>query len=87
MRDEGSTLFHRLESFAGYDERGEANAEFVAHFHGFALGNKLVVDVHLQHLFARFVELNDRAGTQLDNSPDRLFFGGQRHDYRHLDSQ
>lgn len=64
-----------------------SEVKFVADFNCLANGDFLIADFQRQHLLARLVELDDRAGDDLHDLADRLASGGERYDDRHFDFQ
>lgn len=61
----------------------DPQAEFLADFHRQPPADAMFADAQLQRLFARFVELNERARREVENLLDRLLLHRQRDGNRH----
>src|SRR5690242_11140923 len=66
---------HRLESLVGEDDRRDPKAELVADLHRLALSDAAIADAQVEHLFTRFVEVDDRSRAKLDDLANRLLLG------------
>lgn len=61
-----------FESLVGHRHRGHSQPEHLANFDGFAFPDCLAANFEVERFVARFVELDDRAGRDVDNVADGL---------------
>ena len=65
------------EAFLGQGYRGDSQAELVVYLDGFSGSDRAVGHAEFEHLFARFLELDDGAGHQFHDLAQRLPFLSQ----------
>ncbi len=68
-------------------QSADSQTELVADFHDFAGGDRAVAHAQFQRLVARLVELDDRAGAELDDFLNRFPLSGQSDPNGHANLQ